>query len=218
MQVNPQGGDRLTERRTGFQSARRRRGRTFAAAGATAAEQPYRVTSGLVGGNSMRSYTSCGVCCPAGNTAAQCGQAPSVASTTRSGFASSARPTRGGSGAAACRRRDDQASLPSTAAVRNCPASWPDAQFGQPLLKFGDAGQRRLQLPDERQQRQDELILLRDGQLAEVDLGRHTELESVARDRVNHFRDPNAAAKPEPQALGEQTKIRPRKRLYVSNA
>jgi hypothetical protein len=35
-----------------------------------------------------------------------------------------------------------------------------------------------LQLPDQGQQRQDEGILLRDGQLAEVDLGRHTELES----------------------------------------
>ena len=41
--------------------------------------------------------------------------------------------------------------------------------------KFGDARQRRFQLPNQRQQRQDQVILLRDGQLAEVDLGRHTE-------------------------------------------
>jgi hypothetical protein len=51
-------------------------------------------------------------------------------------------------------------------------------ELGQPRLKVGDARQRRLQLPDQRQQRQDEGILLHDGQLAEVDFRRHTELES----------------------------------------
>jgi hypothetical protein len=49
---------------------------------------------------------------------------------------------------------------------------------GQSRLQFGDARQRCLQLPGQRQQRQDEFILLRDGQPAEVDLERHTELES----------------------------------------
>jgi len=53
------------------------------------------VMSGLIGGSSMRSYISCGVCCWVGKAAAQCGQASSVASTTRSGFGSSARPKPG---------------------------------------------------------------------------------------------------------------------------
>ena len=43
----------------------------------------------------MRSYTCCGVCCSAGKAAAQCGQTSSLASTMRSGFGSSARPTPG---------------------------------------------------------------------------------------------------------------------------
>ena len=51
-------------------------------------------------------------------------------------------------------------------------------ESGQPGLKFGNAGQSRCQLPDQRQQRQDERILLRDGQPAEVDFGHYTEVES----------------------------------------
>src|SRR5579863_1454333 len=54
-----------------------------------------RVTSGLIGGSSIRSYTCCGVCCSTGNAAAQWGQASSLASTMRSGLGSSARPTPG---------------------------------------------------------------------------------------------------------------------------
>src|SRR5208283_4716354 len=46
---------------------------------------------------------------------------------------------------------------------------------GQPLLQFGDPRQRRFQLPD---QREDEGILLRGAQLAQVDLGRHPDVES----------------------------------------
>jgi hypothetical protein len=49
---------------------------------------------------------------------------------------------------------------------------------GQPRLQFGDPRQRHFQLPDQRQQRQDERILLRDGQLAEIDSGRHAQVES----------------------------------------
>ena len=41
------------------------------------------------------SNTRCGVCCSAGKTVAQWGQTSSLASTTRSGFGSSARPTPG---------------------------------------------------------------------------------------------------------------------------
>jgi hypothetical protein len=54
-----------------------------------------RVTSGLIGGSSMRSYTWGGVCRSAGKAAAQSGQASSLASTMRSGCDSSARPTPG---------------------------------------------------------------------------------------------------------------------------
>ena len=48
-------------------------------------------------------------------------------------------------------------------------------EHSKPFLKFSDAPQSRFQLPD---QRQDEVILLRVAQSAEVDLGRHTELKS----------------------------------------
>jgi hypothetical protein len=49
---------------------------------------------------------------------------------------------------------------------------------GQPLLQFSDARQCRFQLPDQGQQRQDEVILLRVAQRAEVDTVRHIEVES----------------------------------------
>src|SRR5665213_3335688 len=51
-------------------------------------------------------------------------------------------------------------------------------ECGQMLLQLRDARQRRVQSPDQRQQRQDEVILLRMAQIAEVDPGSHTELES----------------------------------------
>ena len=49
----------------------------------------------------------------------------------------------------------------------------PSFEVGVASLQRSDPRQRRFQPPDQRQQRQDECILLRDGQLAEVDIGRH---------------------------------------------
>jgi len=46
-------------------------------------------------------------------------------------------------------------------------------ELGQPCLEIGDPRQRRLQLASHRKQRQDERILLRDGQLGKIESGRH---------------------------------------------
>ena len=53
------------------------------------------VTSGLTGGNPMRSQTRCAVWEASGNAASHPGQAASRASTTRSGFGWSTRPAPG---------------------------------------------------------------------------------------------------------------------------
>ena len=55
----------------------------------------------------------------------------------------------------------------------------PALERGQLLLEFSDAGERRFLLPNHRQQRQDEGILLRDGQIDAVDLRRYAKLASA---------------------------------------
>ena len=54
-----------------------------------------RVTSGRIGGNSMRSWTCCGVCDASGNAASHFGQLASRRSMVRSGFGCSPRPAPG---------------------------------------------------------------------------------------------------------------------------
>ena len=178
VQVDDEGCDRLTKGRAGFQSVRRRRGRTFAAAGATAAEQPYprdvrpdrrqfdavvnllrRLQFGREGGGAIRAGVERGI---------------DAAVRVRLQRAAEA-------GTALARR------LVAGGTIGLLPLRWRQRrivrrlgrtlEFGQPLLKVSNTGQGRFQPPDQRQQRQDQGILLRDGQLAEVDLGRHTELE-----------------------------------------
>ncbi len=57
----------------------------------------------------------------------------------------------------------------------------------QPCFQFADPSPRRLQPADQRQQRQDQRVLLGNRQLGKVDLGRHPDVDRVARDRVNQF-------------------------------
>jgi len=179
VQVDHQGGDRLTKRRAGFQSARCMRGRTFAAACATPAEQPHprdvgpdwrqldaivhqlrRLLLGGEGGGAMRAGVERGID-DAVRVRLQC------ASEARAALARWL--VAGGTiGLLSLRRRQR--------GVVRC-LRW-TLERGQPPLQFSDPRQRRFQLPRQRQQRQDEGILLREGQLAEVDLGRHTKLES----------------------------------------
>ena len=176
MQIDHQRGDRLAERRARFQPARRRGDRTRAAAGATATEQPHprhvrldrrqfdavvhllrRLLLGGEGGGAMRAGVE-----PCIDDAV----GVRLQRTAEAGAALARRLVAGGTiGLLALRRRQ-------RGIVRGLRRP---LERGQPLLQFGDARQRRFQLPDQRQQRQDEVILLRDGQLAEVDLGRHTE-------------------------------------------
>ncbi|MDQ2762808.1 MAG: hypothetical protein M3Y22_04785 [Pseudomonadota bacterium] len=55
---------------------------------------------------------------------------------------------------------------------------WVASQQRQPRFQFGDPHQRRVQPPDQRQQREDQRILLGDGQLAQLDLAWHPDGES----------------------------------------
>ena len=179
MQIHHQRRDRLAERRSRLQPGRRGRGRPLAAARAPATEQPHprhvrpdwrqleavidllrRLLLDGEGGGAMRAGIQGGI----DDAVRLRVQRPADA-----GAAWARRLGAGGTfGLLPFRRRQR--------GIVRCLGR--TLEPGKPRLQFGDARQRRLQLPDQWQQRQDEGILLRDGQLAEVDLGGHTQLES----------------------------------------
>ena len=152
VQIDHQGGDRLTKRRAGFQPARCLCGRTFAAACATPAEQPHprdvrpdrrqldaivhqlrRLLLGGEDGGAIRAGVERGID-DAVRVRLQC------APEARTALAR--RLVAGGTiGLFSLRRRQR--------GVVRC-LRWA-LERGQPLLQFSDPRQRRFQLPDQRQ-------------------------------------------------------------------
>jgi hypothetical protein len=180
VQIDHQDSNRLTKRRTGFQSGRGGGGHPLTAAGAATAEQAH-LRHVRLDGRQFDAFVDLlrGLCrlrkC---RLAVRAGSQPGIDHTIRVRVQ---RPT--DAGAALAGR------LVAGATIGLLPLRrWQRGivrRLGRPLepgqspLKFSDPGQRRFQPPDQRQQRQDELILLRVAQAVEVDTGRHTELESV---------------------------------------
>ncbi len=179
VQIDHQGGDRLPERRTGFQPGRGDRGPPLAAAGAPAAEQPHprhlrpdrrqldaviyklrRLLAGGEGGGAMRAGVERGIDDAIRVRLQRAGD---------TGTALARRPVARGT-IALLALRGRQRGI-----VRRLGRT---LKFTQPLLKVSNPRQRRLKLPDQRQQRQDERILLRVAQRAEVDFRRHSQVES----------------------------------------
>src|SRR6202044_287295 len=178
VQIDHQGGDRLTERRAGFQPGRSDCGHALTAAGATTAEQAHlrhiwlygREFDALV--DLLRDLRCRRKCRLTLRTRGQNGVEHTirvrVQRPSEPGAALARRlVARGTSGLLPLRRRQ-------RGIVRRLGGTF---QPGKPLLKFTDARESRFQLPG---QRQDELILLRVAQCFEVAALYlyHTELES----------------------------------------
>jgi hypothetical protein len=186
MQIHHQRRDRLAERRSRLQPGRRGRGRPLAAARAPATEQPHprhvrpdgRQLEAVIdllrrlllhgeGGGAMRAGIQGGI-----DDAVRL----RMQRTADAGAARARRLGAGGPlGLLSLRRRQRRI-------VRRLGGA---LELGQPGFEVGVVRlqgcyprQRRLKLADQRQQREDQRILLRDGQLPEVDVGRHTQPES----------------------------------------